>query len=67
MQSWPLRAWKLELATSYTVPSPKYQVSHGHLHGNTFWRRGLGFVLRVGRAKKLDPTFNNSPLNICMH
>ena len=30
------------------------------LHDNTFWRWGLGLVLKVGSSKKLDPTLNTS-------
>ena len=36
MQSQPLNAWKLGLITSHGVLSPKSQVWHGYLHGNTF-------------------------------
>ena len=48
VQSQMLRAWKLGLTTSYMVPNPKSQVWHGCPHGKSFWRRGLGLVLRVG-------------------
>ena len=48
VQSPLLRAWKLGLTTSHRVPCPKCQVWHRCLYGNTFWRWGLGLVLRVG-------------------
>ena len=37
------------------------RVWHGCLHGDAFWRWGLGLVLRVGLSKKLDPTLNTTP------
>ena len=60
-QSQPLRAWRLGLSTWHgsQVLSPKYDMDC--LHDNTFWRWGLGLVLRVGSTKKLDPTFNTIP------
>ena len=64
MQSQLLRAWKLGLTTSHRVSSPKSQVWHGWLHDNTFWRWGLGLVLRVKSSKKLDPTLNPSSTNV---
>ena len=51
VQSQPLRAWKLELTISHGVLRFKSQVWHGCLHGNTFWRWGLGLVLRVRLSK----------------
>ena len=60
VQSQLLRAWMLGLTTSHGVLSPKSQVWHGCLHDDTYWRWGLGFVLRVGLSKKLDPTLNTS-------
>jgi hypothetical protein len=36
------------------------QVWHGCLHDDTFWRWGLGLVLRVGSSKMLDPTLDKS-------
>ena len=29
------------------------------------WGQAFGLVLRVGSSKKLDPTLNTSPMNIC--
>ena len=56
---------KLGLITSHGVPMcPKSQLWHGCLHGNTFWRWGLGLVLKEGLSKKSDPTLNTSPANI---
>ena len=42
------------------VPSPKSQVWHRCLHDNTFWRRGLGHVLKVGSSRALNPTLNKA-------
>ena len=64
LHSQPWRVWKLGLTTSHGVPSPKSQVCHKCLHGNSFGRQGLGLVLRAGLSKKLDPTLNVSPANI---
>jgi hypothetical protein len=50
--------------TSHKVPSPKFQVWHGCLYGNTFWRWGLRLLLRFGSSKKLDPTLHTSPARI---
>ena len=50
-------------AGSHGVSSLKSQVWHGCLHNNTFWRWGLGQVLRVRSSKKLDPTLHISPVN----
>ena len=49
------------------VPSPKSQVWHGCLHDNTFWRWGLGVVLRVGLRNNLDPTFSTSLMIIFVY
>jgi hypothetical protein len=51
VQSPPSRAWKLGLTTSRMVPSPKYQIYHGCLHGNTFERWALELVFRIGSSK----------------
>ena len=57
--------WELSLRASlHGVPSPKSSVWLGCLHGNTFWRWGLGLVSRVWWSKKLDPTHNPRPPNI---
>ena len=61
VQSQLLRTWKLGLTTSHGIPSFKSHVCHGCIHGNKFWRRGLGLILRVGLSKKLDPTLNTKP------
>ena len=53
MQSYQLlRAQKLGLTISHVVPSPKSHVRRGCPRGNTFWKCGLGLVLRVGSSKK---------------
>ena len=44
------------------VLSPKYDMDA--YMANIFWRRGLGFVLRVGLSKKLDPTLDTNNANI---
>jgi hypothetical protein len=67
MQSQLLRAWKLGLTTSHMVPSPNSRLWHGCLHGNAFWRLGLGLVLRFGSSKKLDPTLNRPMLGSHLH
>ena len=63
MQSEPLRALKLGLATSlgsYVL----FQILHGCQHCNTFRRWGLRLVLRVESSKRLDCTLNMSPANV---
>ena len=59
---------RMEVGTYHftRVPSPKSQLWYGCLHGNTFWRWGLGLVLRVESSKKLDPTLKPSPANILL-
>ena len=53
VHSQPSRARKLGLTTSHAgVPSPKSQLWHGCLHGNTFRRRGLTLVLRSSWVKQ---------------
>jgi hypothetical protein len=54
-------SWDLPLHTESQVF--KSQVWHGCLHGNTFWRWGLGLVLRARSSKKLVPTLNTNPGN----
>ena len=53
-----LHAWVTPRTNSHGVPSMK---CIGCLHGKTFWRWSLGFVLRVGSSKKPCPTLNTSP------
>ena len=64
MQCKPLRAWELGLITSLgsQILRPKYDMDA--YYGNTFWKGGLGLVLRVEYSQKLDPTLNTSPTNI---
>ena len=50
---WEHGSWDVPLHMGSQVLSPKSQVWHGWLHGNTFWRWGLGLVLRIGLSKKL--------------
>ena len=52
----------MEIGTSHFTrgPSSKSQVWHGRLHGNTFWRGGLGLVLTIGLNQKSDSTLNTS-------
>ena len=57
LNRWEHGSWDLPLHVG--VPSPKSQVWHGCLHGNTFWRWGLG----VMSSRKLDSTLNTSPEN----
>ena len=44
------------------VPSLKYDMD-AYMATLTFWRRGLGLVLRGGLSKKLDPTLGTSSAN----
>ena len=62
LSCWEHGSWDLPFHTgSHNLKS---QLWHGCLHGNTFWRWGLGHVLRVGLSKKLDLTFHKSFINI---
>ena len=64
VQSQLLRAWKLGLTTSHGSQVLSPQVWHGCLHGNTFWRWGLGLVLRVWVKQKPRPNLQHNPTQI---
>jgi hypothetical protein len=56
LNCWWHGSWDLPLHTESQVLSTKYDMD---TYRTTFFKRwGLGFVLRVGSSKKLDPTLN---------